>query len=84
MRPTEACIKNNKVCENFTKYPVRCDLCINQSFFTPVKTVNKTGLRTYKKSSRMGAKFEESLQKKLLENISREKYGLELEEESEK
>ena len=26
----------------------------------------------------------ESLQKKLLENISREKYGLELEEESEK
>lgn len=65
MRPTEACIKNNKVCENFTKYPVRCDLCINQSFFTPVKTVNKTGLRTYKKSSRMGAKFEESLQKKL-------------------
>lgn len=50
------CIKNGCLCDNF---PNKCNLCIDMSFFLPKKVVHKTEMRRQKKSSRMGAKFEE-------------------------
>ena len=50
------CIKNGCLCDN---YPNKCSLCVDTSFFLPQKIKRKTEMRRQKKSSRMGAKFEE-------------------------
>lgn len=66
MRPETACVRNGQICDNFSKYPKRCDICVNESYFNAKKNKpSSTGLRKYKKSSRMGARFEEDLNYKL-------------------
>lgn len=61
----KSCIVNGCECENFYKYPERCNTCFDQSFFIPRKLKKTSQPRQYKKSQRMGAKFEESLNQKL-------------------
>ena len=58
---TEPCIVDGRICGIFSKYPERCQLCINYSNFSPQKEKNKSqSFRKYKKSERVGAKFEEN------------------------
>ena len=58
MRPDTPCEKDGAFCEIFHKYPAKCALCPDRAYFSPAKTRIK---KTYagKKSSRMGARFEE-------------------------
>lgn len=52
------CIKNGSYC---SRYPDKCSLCINDSLFLETKTKKPNSMRKYKKSSRMGANFEEKV-----------------------
>jgi len=57
MQPETACVKDGVRCEIFTKYPAKCALCPDQSYYSPEKIrVRKT--YTGKKSNRQGAQFE--------------------------
>lgn len=56
-RVNDCCIINGVPCATYTKFPGKCALCFNQSYYVPVKQkVRKT--YTGKNSNRMGAKFE--------------------------
>jgi len=52
------CIKDGVLCETYSKYPKRCEVCFNQAFYVPVKQKIRKKY-TGKNSSRMGAKFEQ-------------------------
>lgn len=57
MRPDLPCVKNGSRCEIFTKYPKRCELCLNQAYFSAEKIYVRKPY-TGKKSNRQGARFE--------------------------
>ena len=57
MRPADPCVKDGAVCEIFSKYPAKCELCFNQAYFSPEK-IKVRKQYTGKKSNRQGAKFE--------------------------
>ena len=59
MQVDSPCVIDGEFCDTFNKYPERCAVCYNKSYFLAKKVKNKPAFRQAKKSRRMGATFEE-------------------------